>query len=104
MLQPIVMIDKDTERHSRNRKRQSLFSRSKEGLIGWTVLMVDSMIGLILSTLQGLGAFRPLLLRRVISLPVIFFKVILIILSSTFMLGILQYSCTYRLQCILCTG
>ena len=34
MLQPIVMIDKDTERHSRNEGRQSFFSRRIEGLIG----------------------------------------------------------------------
>ena len=32
------------------------------------------------------------------------FKVFLIILSSTFMSCILQYSSTHRLQCILCTG
>ena len=37
-------------------------------------------------------------------LPVFVFKVILIILSSTFMSCILQYSSTHRLQCILCTG
>ena len=41
-LQPIVKIDKDTERHSRNGGRQSFFSRMIEGLIGLDILnMLD---------------------------------------------------------------
>ncbi len=59
-------------------------------------------------TLQGRSFLVPFIgvlleVKYLRYLPVFVFKVILIILSSTFMSCILQYSSTHRLQCIHCT-
>ncbi len=77
----MIVIDKDTEKHSWRRKCQS---STIQGLIpdeyNWSDWLTVAFI-------EGKVFYRH------------FFKVILIILSSTFMSCILQYSSTHSIQC-----